>query len=439
MVQPPRRTRIVFAGLAVVLALVAAWRLSGLVAFVWDVERVERAVESDTKFGRTHNCLTCYVVGAHLAAEGDANLYASRHYEEEPRDRTPIHAEIGGRFTIDDFPYPPPLLVVHRALLWLGLDFFAIRRVWFVLVALCIGASLVVAGAWAGALRGEPALLLLVFAFVATGPLLTLQIGNVHPAVVAVTLLGLIASDGRRPWLAGALLAAGAVVKIWPAIFLIVFALQRRWREIGATAAFALCYLLVSLAVLGLQPHVAFVEHQLPRLADGSAFHFMTRPGPMSENLAIAGIPHRLHALGVLAAEPPLLAPWLAHGYTAVLLAATAMAGWRLRRAVGDDDATRIWRIGLWLAIAFLAQLRSPFLPWPYGMLTPLLLFVFLLPGRARWPALAIGGVLVFLSLPLAEDRPRFFQAAAVMVLGLIACAVALSARRPQGPLARPT
>ena len=414
---------------------VGAWRLAGAGRFAFDVNQHAGAVVGHTEFGRTHCCLTCYVLAAHLVTTGEQNPYDKAHYEEEPRDRTPIHAQIGGRFQIDDFPYPPPLLVVHRLLLGLGLDFFAIRALWFVAMALCFLGGLLGLAWWAGAFRAQPELRLLSILVAATGPLLTLQIGNVQPAVLAATWLALVAAEAKRPWLAGALLAFGAVVKIWPLVFVLVWLLQRRFAALRALLGFCLLYLAISVAVLGFDVHRVFVTYQLPRLDDGSAFWFMTRPRAMAVNLAFAGVPHKLAALGWISGDLPLLQPWLQHLASALVLGAAVVVGIRLHRAAADaGDAARVHRARLWLALMLFAQLRSPFLPWDYGQITPLVLLVFLLPGRGRWATglLLLPLALFALTMPDAPQLRAWLTLAALPVVVGIGIA-GLAARRPAG------
>jgi hypothetical protein len=64
----------------------------------------------------------------------------------------------------------------------------------------------------------------------------TLQVGNFHLAAVALCLLCWVALERRRDGLAGGLLAAATLAKIFPGLLGVVLLVQGRWRAVGFTA-----------------------------------------------------------------------------------------------------------------------------------------------------------------------------------------------------------
>jgi hypothetical protein len=99
--------------------------------------------------------------------------------------------------------------------------------------------------------------LLLVAAFLALPPVLTELInGNVHLllfGLLGVGWLGVRRGDARGDAIGGAAVGLATLVKVFPGVVILWFALTRRWRAVGWALVAALVASLVTLPVVGIQ------------------------------------------------------------------------------------------------------------------------------------------------------------------------------------------
>ncbi len=369
------------------ILLIAVWvlaglRLAGVAAFAFDSDNTTFAIHKERDFGIKHNCFTCLIVGAELVQKGTENPYAKAHYPHKNKEEkrvTETQTRIGDRFTIDHFPYAPPILLVPSTLRLFTTDFFALRTIWFVLSSALFLSTIFLLARWSGASGANSRLMWWPLLLLAPIFLVSLQIGNVHILVLSLSLLGLHASIKGHPVLAGALLALAIGTKIWPAALVVYLLFRGDRRTVLWSSICLLIYSLISVAWLGTEVWVAFFEHQVPALMNGESFAFMKSSNALLANTSVFGVVHKLHALGVIATEPDLLPKTLSWGTTIFIAGATIALGLRRR---GTDDP--LGEVRVWLALIALIQLRSPFLPWDYGQVITLALLIWLLPGAGR-------------------------------------------------------
>jgi hypothetical protein len=360
--------------------LVLLWLLIGVVSvvqlarlgiFTLDSTRREHSMLPfyDTIAG--HSCLTAYHRAALLVRTAEDDLYEPAHYAGTVRERRPGATAFG----VEAYEYPPPFLLLARPLaLVTAEDFFRLRALWYPLLALPVMLALGLLARWID--RGGPAALLAPAVLAAMPTMLGLQYGNFHLGAVALAVLGMLAlrAGGRWPIAGGALLGFAVTSKIFPGLLLVPLLVERRWRALGWAAAWILIWLLLSMAVLGPAPMVAFLEHQVARLASGEAFPFM------DDNERVVAANMSVHALAwkvslLLGGQGSMLAgrvlTWL---FAAALLAGLALAA--ARKSRGD----RLGDAQLWLAALFLGALVSPFAPNPYAQFALLWLLTLLVP-----------------------------------------------------------
>ena len=213
------------------------------------------------------------------------------------------------------------------------------------------------------------------------------QYGQFHFATIALGILGLVAMQRERRALGGTLLAASILAKLFPAVLLFPLAAQRRWRELGWTAAAGAAFTALALAVLGTAPFVAFFEYHLPRLSDGSAFAFGEAWPEVATlitagNQGIAGILAKLAALGVPGADGA--AHLAGRVFALVLVAGGFLVGRRTR------FAPRATRAIAWLGLLGLGSLASTGAWADYVPLTCVWLLALLAPRAAGRPGLAV-------------------------------------------------
>ncbi len=421
---PKRRSsqRVLFV-LWVVLGAVAAFRLAGLGVFMLDVEKVEHAVDPTVRvvgdpdmekpFFPKHNCFTCYMVAAELAARNTDNLYDPAHYRN-PEEKTTIHETIGDALHIDRFQYPPPFLLLPRLLLATGHDFFQIRTYWFALNVLVFLATAVALIKWLGGYQFNVYWLVWPLVLLAPTTLSTLQIGNAHFLVVCMSVAALLCFEVGWTRFGGGLLGFAILSKIFPGVALVYLLARRRWSAVAWTTLAMVALSLAALLILGRRPFDAFVSYQLPRIASGEAFSFaFEHIRPLTLNWSIAGIAYKIQRLGVLAevdvGSVSVVVSWL---YSGVVVFAAVVIGVRhsRREPAGTSGRRSVSRrVGLarvWLVLLVLAQLRSPFLPWAYGGTAVLWLLMLLLPRNGAWfwktALVAVAWFLVSTHVPLA-------------------------------------
>lgn len=334
-----------------VVTVTIAARLS---VFMGDSTRPDLSLAPGDPFLTTHSCLTAYVQGSRLAADGVENLYDPElwpHMGESARARA--NGAPYAPFSLDTYVYPPPFLLLPRVLLT-PLDHFASQRaLWFAVNGLWIAFGLWTVATWIG---GRTRLYALLIAPVLWQPTLgTLQIGNVHAFVVVAAMLALVAFDTRRPALGGALLAFAVVSKISPGLLVVVLLLQRRFRELLWTAGWGLGFALLGLAVFGVAPYETFLSYELPRLRSGEALAFLAWPEVVPINFAPFGIPFKLASIGVDIGDPWAVARAINQVFTVALLALVVLAA----RKVGGPRAQAV----LWAAVLTLSSLCSPLAP----------------------------------------------------------------------------
>ena len=162
--------------------------------------------------------LACLVLYMHLPyAHGDQNLY-DRYAWDFWAGRS------GARFRALPAEYPLlALLPFSLAILPPVPDFITVFALWML--------GLLVAGVLVIARRESPRVAEVVLVYVAVGAWGTV-LGRYDLVPAAATLAALWAARGRRFGLAYALLAAGALLKLYPALLVPVVAIEQ-WRALG--------------------------------------------------------------------------------------------------------------------------------------------------------------------------------------------------------------
>jgi hypothetical protein len=352
-----------------------------------------------------HLCFTAYVHAAELIRAGVDNVYDLSLVPSEGLPETAAHM---APFDLDRYGYPPQFLLVPLALTAVVEDFLAQRALWFGLNGVLFAWTLWKLAAWVGPRQGRVAL-------VAT-PLLwtlaaaTFQVGNVQHAVLAVSVLAMIAFEEQRERFGGALLATATLAKIAPGILGVVLLVARRWRAAAWTVAFAVLITAASLLVMGWGPFAAFFDYHLPRISSGEAYDFLDdNRREIFNNLAAFGIPFKLEASGV-EIDAWAVAPAFGNALTVIAFVMAATVGFRVWR--GGQSLERRALASMWLAVLTLGALRSPMAP-PYvnmGVFWAMTLVAAELRGVRAWSAWVAAMLLLLLQLPGPEERPMWIS-----------------------------
>jgi hypothetical protein len=353
--------------------LVALVQLSRLAIFMVDPSQVGYSSMPSSQFEVQHSCLSAYYVAAQ-AADTVPNLYDDSLYSLPADDPTAIRKpRMLGPFRIDVFEYPPPFLLLPRALLNLTPDFIRLRALWFGLSGGVILLAMLVVARSLGPVAGTRALLLSPFVWMALPSLSNLQKGNVQAPVIATSMLAMVLFEKRRWASGGALLAFVTVSKLYPGLLVLYLLARRQWRAVAWTAALGFAWCAGTLLLLGWAPYAAFLDH-LPGLVGGEAFPAFRNPAAMAINFSIPGLVFKLGLFEVpgMSFGAAKIVGWM---YTLVAIAATVVTA---RRSLPDSEKPLVW-----MAILILATLRSPFLPQGYAAFPSLWLLTLLVAGCA--------------------------------------------------------
>jgi hypothetical protein len=406
------RTLLILSGLLLAVALVQIGRLS---VFMLDASRTGFSLFPSSEWETRHSCVSAYYLAGLFAGEG-RNVYDESLYSLPSAPNELRRPRMMGAFRIDVYEYPPPFLLLPRALRLLAPEFLAFRFVWFVLNALIVLVAVVVVGRSMGEPVGTRALLLAPLVWAAVPMLSALQKGNIQLVVVALSMLAMLLLDRRHYASGGLVLAFATASKLYPGLLIVYLLVRRQWRALAWTAGWGAVLTLATLADVGWLQIRGFFEH-LPGLLSGQAFPAFRNPAAMAMNFSLPSIGFKLKVLGIgdLSFGTAKVLGWI---YTIVAVWATVALA---RRAHGHTEAPLAW-----LAIVAIATLRSPFLPAAYAAFPFIWLLSLLAATYAPTPrALAVtmlGWLAMNVYVPLDWMRPR-----PLALVGLIPHAVTIA------------
>ena len=370
-------------------AAVALVQMARLGVFMVDPSQVAYSTVPSSTWETRHSCLSAYFVAGEAAAAG-GDVYDEGLYSAPGDDKTAVRKpRMMGRFGIDVFEYPPPFLLVPRALRLVTTDFFRTRPIWFGLNGAVVLLAMLVVARRLGPQAGTRAVLLIPLVWAGLPMASMMQKGNIQATVVALAMLAMALLERRRIAAGAALLACAIASKLYPGLLVVHLLARRQWRALAFTAAFGIALALVTLADLGWRPYAGFADH-LPLLLSGEAFPAFRNPRAMAINYGVPGLAFKAKIFGVpgMGFGVAKVLGWI---FTVVILWATVKAA---RRSASEVEKPLVW-----LAILVLATLRSPFLPQAYAALPPLWLLTLLAATYTPAPrriALLAGGVLAF-------------------------------------------
>ena len=348
----------------VVATTLATLRIATVSVFMADVDRMRYSTEPEDEFRRVHSCLSAYAEASRFTAEGGHNIYDRELYLPggKPREIGPLR--------VDPFHYPPPFLLVMRAIHAVALDFWDLRRVWFAFQALALAAAIVGLAAWIGGTTGAYALLagLLILASPHVGT--TLQFGNFQITAIPLAAVAFALLMAGRHAVGGTLLAYVALAKIFPGILVVPLVAARQWRRLAWIGAAVILLLAVTLAVVGAHPFADFVSTALPDISSAGAFPQTEIPMQARVNWTVYGETVRLRLIGVesLTKTRGLM---IAQVYGLGVVALAAWVGWKRRFDLSLREH-RLALVQVALALVSLASFRSPFAGAMYGPIATL-------------------------------------------------------------------
>jgi hypothetical protein len=258
------------------------------------------------------------------------------------------------------YQYPPPFVLLALPFSLLGFD--AGNWAWIAFLVLCFAG-----GTWLLPVRAELRWGILLAGMVSWPFIFGVRIGQVGPILYLLFALGWRFLD--RPGVVGAVVAAGTLVKLQPAVVLGWLFLRRQWTALLAAAA-VLAGVAGFAALIGLGQWLDLAT-LLRNLSNA-----LTVPTNLSlgATLVVLGVP-----AGVAAAVQLV--------NTAAVIGLVALAAWKATREAG------------YLVAVVGSQVISPIV-WDHYALVLLLPVAFLLERR-QWWALAVPVVTAWVLLPV--------------------------------------
>ncbi len=332
-----------------------------------------------------HLCMPGYLYGAELNERGEENVYAAEHY--------PLwnpEVVLGSRYDFaepDDFMYPPPFLLLPRAVIALSDNFQLIYSAWFAIQTMMLLAAALALASWIGGKAGGVAALALPLLLISFPVLFNLQFGQFHLAAILLAMFAMLQFQKNRNAAGGFLLGFAIVAKLFPGLLLIWLAGQKQWKALVWVGVASLVYVGVALLVVGPEPFVAFLSYEMPRLSSGAAFWYddlypefasflvadLQSPYGVVLKLDAIGFPGMTRALGAMACK--------VFGIALLLLT------FRVSRI---DQASRTDKALLWLSLLGLGSLVNTGAWGDYIAIPALWMLTLLIPHAAKRRALII-------------------------------------------------
>ncbi len=360
--------------IAAVATIAAIVQLARLAVFMVDPTQPGYSSVPSSDWEVRHSCVSSYFVAAR-AADRVPDVYADSLYSLPNNDPTAVRkARLIGPFKIDVYEYPPPFLLLPRALQFVFPDFGRFRMMWFGLNCAAVLIALLALARALGPAAGTRLLLLSPLVWAALPTQSMLQKGNAQALMTAIAVLAMALFERRRWAAGGVLLAYATASKLFPGLLLVYLVGRRQWRAVLWTGAFGVALAGLTLIDTGWPSYTAFFRH-LPGLVGGEAFPAFRNPMAIAINYSLPGLIFKLKLFGVPGMDfaAAKIVAWI---YTVIATAVVFAVG---RRAAPPGE-----RPLLWLAILILATLRSPFLPQAYAAFPPLILLVLL--GAMSFP-----------------------------------------------------
>jgi hypothetical protein len=297
----------------------------------------------------------------------------------------------GTRRGVHPYFYPPPFLL---GMLWaVPLSLKSAYVVWFLIQEACALAALAVMRRWLGASWLVLALVLAAFTPVPDN----LKMGQANLPVLLLTVLGLWRA--ARPE-GGVLVGLAGMAKMSPALNLVGWVAQGRWRPALLAAATAVGVSLLALPLVGFDTQLRFYTEILPGFSTGE-YHGLKVPITLPANHSIPDLFNQLwpgpdkHHLDPRAATASKVV-------SVGLLAALVPVFRRARGAVGEACAFGALAVLFTLTPVYTYEHHLAFLLFP-AVALGVAVRRDLLPRGAGWVALTAG---FFTAWPLYFLRP---------------------------------
>jgi hypothetical protein len=361
-------------------AAVAAiiWHAVALLAYAWPEAQTVR-------HGRD---FASYYYAAQVASNGGDPYDKTQLADAARQDKT--------RSSVHPFFYPPAFLMVVA---WAPqLSLATAFQLWFWMGELAALACLLSLWRWVRPLDPSAATLTVTAFALCTAVMNNHLMGQANFLMMALVLAALWAEDRKRSTAAGVLLGLAVLMKMSPALFVLLWMVERRWRAVVATIVTYLSVSVVAASIWGPSLTVHFYTEVLPGFGSGH-YNGLRVPIQLFGNHSLPNLWHQWWpALG-----PGLSAPaTFGSALSALVLVGATL--WLSRY----PTPSRLAQTARWCAVAMVMLLIPVYTyehhliwAWPAVVVTAIALFQGKLSGLWRFtlPASWIGWALSLKSL----------------------------------------
>jgi hypothetical protein len=219
--------------IGIVLALIQAVRLT---VFMVDPTKVNFSTIPWSKWEAQHACWTAYFVAAE-SVNKVPDIYANSLYSMPDDNPNAIRKpKMLGPFRIDVFEYPPPFILLPRAITSITNDFLRFRLLWFAFNGVVILIAMLIIARSLGPIIGTRAQMLIPVVWAGLPTVNTLQKGNVQLLIVSISMIAMVLISRKKLLSSTILLAFAAASKIYPGMLFVYLLVRRQWRAIIYTS-----------------------------------------------------------------------------------------------------------------------------------------------------------------------------------------------------------
>ncbi len=326
--------------------------------------------------GNYQHDLTGYYIAAVRLSRGDATIY-----QEWPGANAPTDIPSPAR-EANPYNYPPLLAIMLIPMSVLTFD--QAQMVWLIAnVLMTIAAIALTLDALDTEISRAEWLGIAVAVFLFAPFSRTVRIGQVLCLLLLLSAAAFWACVKNRSRSAAAAVAVGTLIKIYPALFVLAFAVRRHWKKLFWSVAMLALITLSTIWIIGWPAHYSYLFDLLPRLAG--------EPSATPPNQSFSAFLMRLGLTGT-----PLA--WLSLWLSLILIASTL---WRTGR---QPD----WSIVFGLATV--PALAVPTRSWDFNyllVLVPMLALYFGPVHRSR-PNTRVIVLLTYLLISLERYWPLY-------------------------------
>ena len=201
----------------------------------------------------------------------------------------------GTRNTVHPYFYPPPFLL---GMAWtLPLELPTAYRLNYLFNELALLMAALALVRWWRVLGAPLGACLAISGALMFGVPYGLQMGQVNPMVLALTLTGLWSAERNRPVLGGALVGMACMAKMSPALFVMWWLWRRKWKPAAASVLTAMLLSFAALGVTSAAHQLEFYTQVLPSLGGGE-YNGLTIKIGMFGNHSVPNLWHQVFPSG---------------------------------------------------------------------------------------------------------------------------------------------